>query len=563
MNTAESDYDVVVIGSGFGGSVSALRLTEKGYRVGVLEAGKRWPLESVPKSNWDIPKWLWLPGLKLVGPQRLTMLRNTFVVSARGVGGGSLIYGCTLYDPLEKFYTDAQWAHITDWRAELAPYYDQAKRMLGSASNPQPVPSDDVLREVAEDMGVGDTYHPTEVGVFFGEPGKTVSDPYFGGVGPDRTGCLFCSDCMIGCRYGAKNTTPQNYLYLAERAGAAVHELTTVTAVRPRSDGRYDIETSKTGRWFKKDRRTFVADQVIFAAASMGTQELLHELKDRAILPDLSPRLGELTRTNNEALLNVTSRHRTDFAQGVAITSSIHPEANTHVEAVHYGKGSNTMHLLTTPLVDGAQRRALRWVGQNLRHPVVFARSLSVRHASERGFELLVMQDLDSSLTTYRKRGIFGRMTMTTKQGIGQPNPTWIPAGHEVTRRVAEKIGADPHGTVGDVFNVPFTGHFIGGCPIGDSAESGVIDAYQRIYHYPGLHVIDGAAISANLGVNPSLTITAQSERAMAFWPNNGDTDPRPELGAAYRRIKPVAPKNPAVPEAAPGALRLPLVDIK
>jgi len=201
--------------------------------VGVLEAGKRWPLESVPKSNWDIPKWLWLPGLKLVGPQRLTMLRNTFVVSARGVGGGSLIYGCTLYDPLEKFYTDAQWAHITDWRAELAPYYDQAKRMLGSASNPQPVPSDDVLREVAEDMGVGDTYHPTEVGVFFGEPGKTVPDPYFGGVGPDRTGCLFCSDCMIGCRYGAKNTTPQNYLYLAERAGAAVHELTTVTAVRP------------------------------------------------------------------------------------------------------------------------------------------------------------------------------------------------------------------------------------------------------------------------------------------------------------------------------------------
>ena len=555
------DYDVLVIGSGFGGSASALRLTEKGYRVGVLEAGRRWAPEEVPKTSWNLRRWLWSPRLKFVGPQRLTLLRNTFVISARAVGGGSLIYGCTLYDPMDKFYTDPQWAHITDWRDELAPYYDQAKRMLGAATNPRMTAGDDVLRDVAHDMGVGDSFHPTTVGVFFGEPGKAVPDPYFGGAGPERTGCVFCSECVIGCRHRAKNTTPMNYLYLAEQAGARVYPLRTVTEVRPRPDGGYLVETERTARWVKKARRTFTAKQVIFSAASLGTQELLHKLRETGSLPNISPRLGELTRTNNEAVLNITGRTRGGFVDGVSITSSIHPEPSTHVEAVHYGRGSNTMHLLTTPLVDGSNRRALRWIAQNLRHPIVFARSLSVRHASERGFELLVMQDLDSSLTTYRRRGIFGSR-MTTKQGIGEPNPTWIPAGHEVTRRIADKLGADAHGTIGDVFNMPFTGHFIGGCTIGDSAATGVVDPYQRLFGHPGLHVIDGAAITANLGVNPSLTITAQSERALAFWPNKGEQDPRPELGTAYQRISPVAPKNPVVPDAAHGALRLPIVSI-
>ncbi|MGH3267249.1 MAG: GMC oxidoreductase, partial [Trebonia sp.] len=453
-----------------------------------------------------------------------------------------------------------QWAHITDWRAELNPYYDQAKRMLGVATNPRTTPADIEIRKVAEQMGVADTFHPTDVGVFFGEPGRTVSDPFFGGVGPDRAGCIHCARCMTGCPHNAKNTTETNYLYLAEKAGAQIYPLTTVVDVRPR-DGGYVIETVRTGRWVRKQRKTFTAQQVIFAAASLGTQRLLHQLRDTGSLPDISPRLGELTRTNSEAIIAATAKGHDDLADGVTITSSIHPEPHTHIEVVHYSKGSNAMYGLLTPLVDGTDHRFRRWLGINARYPLAFLRSLNLRHASERSIVLLVMQSLDNSLTTYRKRGLFGPR-MTTKQGKGEPNPTWIPAGHEVTRRLAENMGGDPRGMLNDVFNIPSTGHFIGGCPIGDSPETGVVDPYQRLYGHPGLHVIDGSAISANLGVNPSLTITAQSERALAFWPNNGEADPRPELGHAYRRIKPVVPKNPTVPDAAPGALRLPIVEV-
>jgi cholesterol oxidase len=552
------DYDVVVIGSGFGGSVSALRLTEKGYRVGVMDMGRRWQPTDFPPNNWHVRKAMWAPKLGCFGPQRLTVLGKTFIASAVGVGGGSLIYGNTLYEPLDRFFDDPQWAHITDWRDELAPYYDQARRMLGVTPTPHTTPADEVLRAVARDLGVEDTYHPTNVGVFFGdEPGKTVADPFFGGAGPRRTGCIGCAQCFTGCPHGAKNTTETNYLYLAERAGAQIHPMTMVTDVRPNGDG-YVVSTVRTGRWVRKRRQDFTAGQVVFAAASLGTQRLLHKLRDTGSLPHLSDRLGELTRTNSEEVPVVFAPDRDDFAQGVAITSSIHPETNTHIEVCRYGKGSNLLSMMGTHLIDGGPWRFARLMLTIARHPAMMLRSMFPRNASAHSIIVLVMQSLDNSLTTYRKRGLFGTR-MTAKQGVGEPNPDWIPTAHDVARRMADKVGGIAGGTYLDALNIPLTAHFIGGCPIGDSAQSGVIDPYQRAYGHPGLHVVDGSAITANLGVNPSFTITAQAERAMALWPNNGEPDSRPPLGEPYRRIAPVRPLHPAVPESAPGALRLPL----
>ena len=550
------DVDVVVIGSGFGGSVAALRLTEKGYKVAVLEAGRRFDESTYPKTSWRVRSFFWAPKLGCYGMQRISLLKDVMILSGAGVGGGSLVYANTLYEPLDPFYSDPQWAHITDWRAELAPYYDQAKRMLGVVENPTITPSDEVMRDVANDMGVGDTFHPTPVGVFFGAPGVEVDDPFFGGVGPRRKGCIQCGECMTGCRHGAKNTLLKNYLYLAEQAGATVYPMTTVRVVRPDGDG-YFVETVKTGG---RERTTFRARQVIFAAGTMGTQKLLHRMRDHRYLPRLSKRLGELTRTNSEAILGArTFRKDVDFTKGVAITSSFHPNADTHIEPVRYGKHSNAMGLLTTALADGGKgSRFMTWLKEVVRHPALFARNTSMRRWSEQTIIALVMQTRDNSITCYTKRGLFGRK-LTSKQGHGEPNPTWIPAGHDAVRKMADRIGGFPGGGWNDVFNIPMTAHFLGGVVIGDSAETGVIDPYHRVYNYPGLHVVDGSAVSANLGVNPSLTITAQAERAMSFWPNKGSEDARPPLGSAYVGLDPVEPRSPVVPQAAPGALRLPI----
>ncbi|RZQ60614.1 GMC oxidoreductase [Amycolatopsis suaedae] len=553
-----TDYDVLVIGSGFGGSVTALRLTEKGYRVGVLEAGRRFADDEFAKTSWRLRRYLWAPRLGCFGIQRLTLLRNTFVMSGTGVGGGSLVYANTLYEPPEKFYRDPQWASITDWRAELAPHYDQAKRMLGVVENPLTTRSDRVLKQVGDEMGIGHTYRRTQVGVYFGSgPGREDPDPFFGGAGPARRGCRHCGECMTGCRHGAKNTLVKNYLYLAEQAGATVHPLTTVVDVCPDGDG-YRVRTVHTGRWVRRAGPEFTARQVVFAAASLGTQRLLHRLRDGGSLPGISPRLGYLARTNSEAVLGARSLRRgTDLTRGLAITSSIHPDEDTHVETVRYGKGSNVLSMLATVLVDAEPGRR-RWV-LGLRELWRQRRNLVRMHNPRRWSEgligLLVMQTLDNSVTTYTRRGLFGRR-MTTRQGEGAPNPEWIPAGHEVARRVAGKIDGVPLGSWTEMANIPITGHFIGGCVIGDSPETGVVDPYQRLYGHPGLHVADGSAISANLGVNPSLTITAQAERAMSLWPNKGEPDPRPPLGSPYVRLSPIAPANPAVPEGAPGALR-------
>ncbi|NEC91835.1 GMC family oxidoreductase [Streptomyces sp. SID12501] len=585
------DYDVLVVGSGFGGSVTALRLTEKGYRVGVLEAGRRFTRDTLPRNSWDLKNYLWAPRLGMYGIQRIHLLGNVMVLAGAGVGGGSLNYANTLYVPPKPFFEDPQWRDITDWQGELSPYYDQARRMLGVRLNPTMTPSDVHLKAAAERMGVGDTFHLAPVGVFFGDgadgeggesavkaaPGEQAPDPYFGGAGPTRKACTECGECMTGCRHGAKNTLNENYLYLAEKAGAVVHPLTTVVSVTDDSRGGYAVATLPTDRTSRTDRkkgggRTLTARRVVLAAGTYGTQTLLHRMKAGGQLPYLSDRLGELTRTNSEALVGAqtddrryrraTGEAKVDFTRGVAITSSIHPDENTHVEPVRYGKGSNSMgglSILQVPYAEGSSR-ALGWLANAARHPLLVLRSISNRHWSERTIIGLVMQSLDNSLTTYLKPKGAGKGLLTARQGHGSPNPKQIRAATESASAIAAEINGFAGSNVGELMGMPLTAHFLGGCPIGDSRETGVIDPYHRLYGHPGISVVDGAAVSANLGVNPSLTITAQAERAMSYWPNNGETDPRPAQGTAYERLQPVEPKAPAVPAEAFGALRLPFL---
>ncbi|WNC03001.1 GMC family oxidoreductase [Streptomyces sp. CGMCC 4.7035] len=572
-----------MVGSGFGGSVTALRLTEKGYRVGVLEAGRRFTRDTLPKNSWDLKNYLWAPALGMYGIQRIHLLGNVMVLAGAGVGGGSLNYANTLYVPPKAFFDDPQWKDITDWQEELEPYYDQARRMLGVRLNPTLTPSDVHLKAAAQRMGVGDTFHMAPVGVFFGDgddadgtararPGEEVPDPYFGGAGPARRACTECGECMTGCRHGAKNTLNENYLHLAEKAGAIVHPMTTVVSVTDDSRGGYAVATLPTDAKRRGQGRTFKARRVVIAAGTYGTQTLLHRMKANRQLPYISDRLGELTRTNSEALVGAQTDNRryrrahgtakADFTQGVAITSSIHPDENTHIEPVRYGKGSNAMgglSILQVPYAEGSSR-ALAWLANAARHPWLMVRSLSNRRWSERTIIGLVMQSLDNSLTTYLKPKGAGKGLLTARQGHGAPNPKQIRAASEAASVLAAEINGFAGSNVGELMGTPLTAHFLGGCPIGTSRETGVIDPYHRLYGHPGISVVDGAAVSANLGVNPSLTITAQAERAMSYWPNKGEADPRPAQGAAYERLKPVEPRHPTVPAEAFGALRLPFL---
>ena len=560
--TAESgayDYDVVVVGSGFGGSVTALRLAQKGYRVHVIESGRRFADEDFAKTSWDLRRYLWAPRLKCYGVQRIHRLPDVMILAGAGVGGGSLNYANTLYVPPVAFFQDPQWAHITNWQAELAPHYETASRMLGIVTNPCDGPVEQIMRQTAHDLGVGSTFRKTPVGVFFGKPGERVADPYFGGAGPDRTGCTLCGNCMVGCRVGAKNTLVKNYLALAERLGATIEPLRTVVAVQPIDQGHrdtgYRVTTEATGAWVRKGRHTVTASQVVLAAGAWGTQQLLHKMSQEGRLDDLSPRLGQLTRTNSEALggaMSVRVPPDVDLTKGVAITSSFHVDPDTHVENVRYGRGSNAMGLLATILVEGGGSipRPLRFLAQSARHPLAFLRSLSVRRWSERTVIALVMQSRDNSLTVSARRRRSGGIGLTSKQGHGEPNPTWIPSGHRAIRQLAirlqERTGvrALPGGSLGEVVDVPLTAHFLGGAVISDDPATGVVDPWHRVWNYPGLHVVDGAAVSANPGVNPALTITAQAERAMSFWPNRGGDDPRPAQGATYECLAVIHPAS-------------------
>ncbi len=567
-----SDYDVLVIGSGFGGSVTALRLTEKGYRVGVLEAGRRWADEDFAATSWDLKRFIWAPKLGLMGVQRIHALPDVVILAGAGVGGGSLNYANTLYEPQSSaFYDDPQWASITDWRTELAPYYDQAKRMLGVVTNPTMTLADRINLKVAAEMGVADTFRMAPVGVFFGPDGRQAAGrrsrrPVLRRRGPSaprlprgrrvhgrvpaRSQEHAGQELPVPRRAGRRRScTPKPPSYGSRRAATAA---TPSTRCAPAPGVR------------RAARRSFTADQVVFAAGTWGTQHLLHRLKHDGSLPHISDRLGVLTRTNSEALTgaSVKLRHRGehDFTAGVAITSSFHPDEYTHIEPVRYGKGQNAMALLSTLMTDGGGSipRPVKWLSQALRHPLrLLAHYAGMRRWSENSTIALVMQTFDNSITVRPKRGLFGRYKLTSTQGHGLPNPTWIPAANEAVRRMAAHIDGYTWGSVGEIFDIPMTAHFLGGCTIGGSPQTGVIDPYQRMYGHPGLHVVDGSAISANLGVNPSLTITAQAERAMSYWPNKGEPDPRPPIGADYRRLPPVPPRSPVVPAGAPGALRL------
>ena len=556
---ASHDFDVVVIGSGFGGSVAALRLTEKGYKVCVLEAGRRFTDKDFPKTSWRLRRFLFLPRLGLTGIQRIHVLPDVLVLAGAGVGGGSLVYANTLYKPPASYFEDKQWSKITNWDQELSPWYDQASRMLGVAQNPYFSPSDQAMKEVADQMGVGHTFKLAPLGVYFGDgAGVKSKDPFFGGVGPDRSGCLQCGACMTGCRHNAKNTLPKNYLGLAEKAGAKVFPEHTVTKVEQLTDGSWVVTARKSTAWFGGYKK-FTASQVVVAAGTYNTQKLLHKMKSTGVLPKISDQLGKLSRTNSEALTgSIMPKGGTDFSKGSAITSSFFPDDHTHVEPVRYGKGSNFMGLLQTVMTDGENIRDRRkqWLRQVVTKPSLVLRILDVRQWSQRTVVALIMQNVDSAISVTGKRGLFG-FRLTSKNDSKTPNATYIPAANEVARRIAENNGGIAGGHIGDLVNAPFTAHFVGGCVIGDSINTGVIDPYHRVYNYPTLHVVDGASVTANLGVNPSLTITAQAERAFSMWPNKGESDPRPAQNSPYKKVDQVFPKQPFVPAGAPGELRV------
>ena len=534
------DEDVVIVGSGFGGSVAALRLAEKGYRVRVYEAGRRFEDDDFAKTSWNLRRYLWAPMLGCYGVQRIHRLPHVMILAGAGVGGGSLNYANTLYQPGPAFFQDPQWRGIAEWESELSPHYATAKRMLGVVEHyPHTGPVERIMAGAADDLGVGSTFRRAPVGVWFGKPGERTTDPFFGGEGPDRTGCTLCGNCMVGCRVGAKNTLMKNYLALAERRGISIEALRTVSEVRELPGGGFAVTTQRSGAWFRHGRRTVTAEQVVLAGGTWGTQQLLHRMKASGALPRVSDALGRLTRTNSEALDGAVATavpESLDLARGIAITTSFHVDDRTHVENVRYGPGSNLMGALATVLVPGDRGLGARLgslIRQVLRSPVRQFRLGNLRRWSERGIIALVMQTADNSLTLSLRRR-FGRLVMTSAQGHGEPNPSHLPQAHTaaaaIARRVEQEggVSAEARGSWPEVFGIPLTAHFLGGAVISASPEDGVIDHYHRVWGHPGLHVVDGSAVPANPGVNPSLTITALAERALSYWPKTDETDQRP-----------------------------------
>jgi cholesterol oxidase len=522
------DYDWLVVGSGFGGSVSALRLREKGYSVGVLECGKRFSDDDFPKSTWDLRRYFWAPRLGMRGIFRMSTFKHVAIVSGSGVGGGSLGYANTLYRARRRFYEDPQWAELADWESALAPHYDTAEKMLGVVAYDQDDPADDLLREFAREIGVEDTYAKTRVGVLLdgGAPGERVPDPFFGGAGPERTVCERCGRCMIGCPVGAKNTLVKNYLYLAEERGARVFPERVVVDVRPlgASDGSegYAVTTEHPGAWLRHRRRTFTARGVVFAAGPLGTNKLLASCRLHGSLPRLSDRIGKLVRTNSEAILAVTlPPDAPDIQKRVAITGSIYPDPDTHIETVVYGDAADSMSSLYTVLVGDGTRvtRPLKLLGAAATHPVTFLKLLNPRGWSRRTIIVLVMQTLDNAIELRARRTRRGAR-LQTRNDSERPIPTFIPVANDFAAWLARRTGGVAQTALMEaVANVPTTAHVLGGAAIGADASRGVVDARQRVFGYENLLVCDGSAIPANIGVNPSLTITAMAEHAMSHVP--------------------------------------------
>jgi cholesterol oxidase len=529
LRARDHDYDWLVVGSGFGGSVAAHRLTEKGYRVAVIESGRRYADYEFPRSTWDIRRYFFAPRLGLHGIFRLSLFKDVSVVSGAGVGGGSLGYANTLYRARPRFFADPQWAGLEDdWQAALEPHFDEAERMLGVTTVLTDDPADELLREYGRHIGADKTYAKTRVGVFFGAAGETVADPFFDGAGPARTGCIACGRCMVGCPVGAKNTLVKNYLWLAEHAGCRVIPEREVVDVRPLgardgADG-YAVTTERTGAWLRKDRRTVTAGNVVLAGGALGTNKLLQRCKHNGSLPNVSHRLGELVRTNSEAILAVTAPDDSvDYTKRVAISGSIFPDENTHIETVSYGHAGDSMSLLHTLLIgDGTKiTRPLKFVAAALRHPVTFARLFDPRGWSRRTIILLVMQTLDNAIALRPRPGRRGTMRLQTEQDPAKPNPTFIPLANEAAEWMAKRIGGVPQSSVMEALaSIPTTAHVLGGAVIARSPDEGVVDARHHVFGYENLLVCDGSVVPANVGVNPSLTITALAERAMSFVPD-------------------------------------------
>lgn len=508
-------WDFVIVGSGFGGSVSALRLAEKGHRVLVLEKGRRFAPEDFPRSNWQLKRWLWLPTAGFRGLFKMTFMRHVTVVSGVGVGGGSLVYANTLPIPGADFFEAPTWSRLAAWKDELEPHYREARRMLGATENPNTTRPDEILAELARENGQPEAYAKSMVGVFFGEPGREVADPYFGGEGPRRTGCVGCGACMLGCRFGAKNTLDRNYLYLAERRGVTVEADSEVTWVRPEEGG---YEVSVTSLEDGSTRKVHAA-KVIFAGGVLGTVDLLLRLRSSPDgLPKLSDKVGAYVRTNSEALIGVTSTRRdVDLSRGIAIGSILTTDAHSHLEPVRYPAGSGFFRLLMAPHVAGNSVlvRLAGFARTLLTRPVKFLRAFFVPDWAKYTMILLYMRSLEGHL-----RLKLGRFGLTTSVEEGSRPRASIPEASAIAERVAAKLDGIPTSLLNEtVLDVPTTAHILGGCCMGDSAATGVIDHQHRVFGYDGLYVIDGSAISANPGVNPSLTITALAERAMTFVP--------------------------------------------
>jgi cholesterol oxidase len=526
---AEFDADWIVVGSGFGGSVAALRLAEKGYSVTVLECGSRFRDEDFAENTLRQPRrYFWAPRLGMRGVLRLTFFKDLFVVSGSGVGGGSLGYANTLYRARPSFFRDPQWGDLADWQTELAPHYETAERMLGVVEYEGMGPADRLLKEYGEEIGVGDTFTNTRVGVFFGEAGRQVPDPYFEGEGPDRTGCLRCGSCMVGCRHGAKNTLVKNYLWFAERLGVRIEPERQVTEIRPLgaadgSDG-YEVLSERSGSWVRKRRRRTTARGVVVAAGALGTNSLLANCRHSGALPRLSKRIGDVIRTNSESIQSVTALDdEHDFSRSVAITSSIYPDPDTHIEVVTYGEAGDAMSGTFTAMAGPGTRltRPLKWLAAMLRHPWQALRMRIPYRWSRRTVILLVMQTVDAAMHLRPRRRLLGRgVRLQTEQDPDRPNPIYLPAAAQAARWFAGRIGGIAQSALTEsIQNVPTTAHILGGAVIGVGPESGVVDSANRVFGYQNLMVTDGASIPANPGVNPSLTITAKAEHAMSLVP--------------------------------------------
>ncbi|GAB4578764.1 MAG: GMC family oxidoreductase [Anaerolineales bacterium] len=532
MATSTDPYDYIIIGSGFGGSVSAMRLTEKGYHVLVLERGKRFRDEDFPKTNWNIWKYIWMPAVRAFGILELSLLNGVLVLHGSGVGGGSLGYATVLMEPTDELFRAPAWSHLADWKTVLRPHYDTARRMLGVTRNPKMWPADHFMCEVATELGQQATFQPTQVGIFFGDPdkeGQEVEDPFFGGEGPTRNGCIHCGACMVGCRHNAKNTLVKNYLYFAEKWGAEVRAETEVRDIvplpQPQPDGaRYEVRVRKATAFIPPAEAGIRARNVIVSASAIGTLRLLFRCKEiTKSLPNLSNRLGDNVRTNSEALLGSISRNgKHDFSQGIAITSIFNADAITSIEPVRYPAGSGLMRLLGAPLLAEGDKLWVRWLkalGMLVTHPLDFLRTHFLPGWANHATIVLVMQTAENMMFVRLGRNLFTgfRRGLVTKPDEENSVPSKIDIGHHVTRRFAEKTNGIPAGSIVEtLLNIPTTAHFIGGVPFGKTAEDGVIDLDCQVHNYPGLYVIDGSIVPANPGVNPSLTITALAEYAMS-----------------------------------------------